>query len=330
MKFTKFFAFSIAFALSSTNARGADEFKVGLVLDRGGRDDKSFNAAAFRGANQAQMQLHLNLKTVEAADDNAYETLLRSMAQKDFDLIIGVGVAQQEAIKKVSAQFPKKHFVIVDAEVKAPNVKSLMFKEHEGSYLVGAIAAMSSKSGKIGFVGGMSIPLIKRFELGYEAGAKSVNPNIAVLKNYVGMTSEAWNNPPKAKEIAMQQYQGGADVIFAAAGASSSGVFDAAEDKKKYAIGVDSNQNWIKPGLILTSMMKRLDVAIFQACQSALTGSFKGGTENFGLSNNGIDYALDEFNEKLISPDMKKKIESIKEAIIAGKIKVPDYYKQKG
>ena len=191
------------------------EFKVGLVLDRGGKDDKSFNASAYQGAVEAKKKLGIYLKYVEATDDNAFEPLMRAFAQKDYDLIIGIGFAQKEAIQKVAAQFPKKHFAIVDAEVVAPNVRSLMFEEHEGAYIIGAIAAMTSKTGKVGFVGGMDVPLIRRFEMGYKAGAQKVNPQITVLANFCGVTGEAWNNPPKGKELALAQYDSGADVIFA-------------------------------------------------------------------------------------------------------------------
>ncbi len=235
------------------------EFKVGLVLDRGGKDDKSF---------------------------------------------------------------------IVDGQVEAPNVRSLLFEEHEGAYLVGAIAAMTSKSGKIGFVGGMDIPLIRRFELGYEAGAKKVNPQIGVVANYVGVSGEAWNNPPKGKELALTQYEGGVDVIFAAAGASGLGVFDAAEEKKQFAIGVDANQNWTKPGLILTSMLKRVDVAVFSAIEDAKAGRFTAGVKRFGLANKGVDYALDHYNEKILTEAVRKRADELKAEIIAGKITVPDYYKK--
>src|SRR3984957_14411013 len=230
------------FAAAAFAARAAD-FKVGLVLDRGGKDDKSFNASAYEGGQEAKKKLGIYLKYVEASDDNAFEPLLRGFAQRDFDLIIGIGFAQKEAMKKIAAEFPQKHFAIVDAQVEAPNVRCLMFEEHEGAYLVGAIAAMTSQTGTIGFVGGMDIPLIRRFAMGYEAGAKKINPQIKVMANYVGVTSEAWNNPPKGKELALAQYDGGADIIFAAAGASGLGVFDAAEGKKTFAIGADANQD---------------------------------------------------------------------------------------
>ena len=268
-------------------AAGAADFRVGLVLDRGGKDDKSFNSSAYQGATEAKQKLGIFLKFTEAADDNAYESLLRAFAQRDFDLIIGIGFAQKEAVKKVAAQFPDRHFAIVDSEVDLPNVRSLLFEEQEGSYLVGAIAAMTSKTGKIGFVGGMDIPLIRRFEMGYEAGAKKINPQISVTANYVGVTSEAWNNPPKGKELAIHQYDDGADIIFIAAGASGLGVFDAAEEQKKFAIGVDSNQDWIKPGLVLTSMLKRVDRAVYTTIEEAKTGKFTGGVTRFGLADHG-------------------------------------------
>jgi basic membrane protein A and related proteins len=303
------------------------EFKVGLVLDRGGKDDKSFNTSAYEGAAQAKDKLGIFLKYVEAPDDNAFEPMLRALVQRQFDLIIGVGFAQREAIKKAAAQFPKSHFAIVDAEVDAPNVRSLMFEEHEGAYVIGAIAAMTSKTGKIGFVGGMDIPLIRRFEMGYEAGAKKINPDIKVMDNYVGVTSEAWNNPPKGKELALSQYQAGADIIFAAAGASGLGVFDAAEEEKKFAIGVDSNQDWTKPGLILTSMLKRVDEAVFATIEEAKAGKFTGGVKRFGLSNKGIDYSVDQYNAKILTEPVRRRADELKAEIIAGKITVPDYYK---
>jgi basic membrane protein A len=304
------------------------DFKVGLLLDRGGKDDKSFNASAYEGATEAKKKLGITLKYVEATDDNSFEPLLRAFAQKDFDLIIGIGFAQKEAIGKVAAQFPKTHFAIVDAQVDAPNVRSLLFEEHEGAYIIGAIAAMTSKTGKVGFVGGMDVPLIRRFEMGYEAGAKKINPQISVVANYCGVTSEAWNNPPKGKELAMAQYDGAADVIFAAAGASGFGVFDAAEEKKKLAIGVDSNQDWTKPGLILTSMLKRVDLAVFSAIQDAQAGQFTGGVKRFGLADKGVDYSIDQYNDKLLPDSVRQRADALKADIFAGKIVVPDYYKK--
>jgi basic membrane protein A len=312
---------------TAVTARAA-EFKVGLVLDRGGKDDKSFNASAYQGGQEAKKKLGIFLKYVEASDDNAFEPLLRAFAQRDFDIIIGIGFAQKEAIKKVAAQFPRKHFAIVDAQVDAPNVRCLLFEEHEGAYLMGAIAAMTSKTGKIGFLGGMDIPLIRRFAMGYEAGAKKINPAISVTDNYVGVTSEAWNNPPKGKELAVAQYDGGVDIIFAAAGASGLGAFDAAEEKDKLVVGCDSNQDWVKPGRVLTSMLKRVDEAVFSTIEEAKAGKFAGGVKRFGLANSGVDFSRDEYNAKILSEAARKRAEELKAEIIAGKIIVPDYYKK--
>lgn len=319
-------------------------FKVGIVFDKGGKDDKSFNSAAYRGAMKAKEDQKVFVKYIEATDDNAYEGALRAFARKNFDLIIAIGVSQAEAIKKASVSFPKEHFAIVDAEVEAPNVRSLMFKEQEGSYLVGAAAAMASKTGKIGFIGGMDIPLIRRFEWGYVAGAKKINPNIQCTTNFIGVTSEAWNNPAKAKELSLDQFGADVDVIFAAAGASNSGLFDAVEETRRLAIGVDSNQDAIKPGLVLTSMLKRVDQAVYAAITDAqkaketentpqnskasrATG-YVGGIQYFGLENQGIDYSVDESNAKVLTPEMKTRLEQLKADIISGKIQVPDYYQR--
>lgn len=320
---------SALLTLSISTTVFANTLKVGLVLDKGGKDDKSFNSAAYAGATKAEKDLKIDLKYVEASDTNAIENLHRAFARKNFDLIIGIGFAQKEAVTKVAAQFPNVKFAIVDGEITAPNVRSLMFEEHEGSFLVGALAAMASKTHSVGFIGGMDIPLIRRFAMGYSAGAKYVDPKVAITDNYVGVTGEAWNNPAKSKELALSQIGKGADVIFACAGASNSGVFDAAEEKKKLAIGVDSNQNWIKPGFILTSMMKAVDVSVYDTIKDAQAGKFSAGVVRFGLKNQGVNYTLDKYNEKLITPDMKKKVEEIKKKIIAGQIQVPDYYKKK-
>jgi basic membrane protein A len=303
--------------------------KIGLVLDKGGKDDKSFNSAAYAGAKKAEKELGIELKYVEATDNNSLETLHRNFAQKKYDLIIGIGFAQSDAVKKAAALFPETKFAIVDGEVSAKNVRSLLFEEHEGSYLVGAAAAMKSKTGVVGFIGGMDIPLIRRFQKGFEAGVKATNPKATILVSYIGVTGEAWNNPAKAKEIALSQISQKADVIFHAAGASGSGLFDAAADKKVYAIGVDSNQNWVKPGVVLTSMLKKVDVAVFETIKSVKTGSFQSGVNRFGLKDGGIDWALDEHNKSLWSAPEIEKLNKVKKSIVDGKVSVPDYYKTK-
>jgi basic membrane protein A len=310
----------------TTGARGP--IRVGLVLDKGGKDDKSFNTAAFAGATQAAAEGGVELKDVETMDDALFEPSLRSFAERGYDLVIGIGFAQQEPLERTARDFPNVRFAIVDAKVDLPNVASLLFDEHEGSFLVGSIAAATSESGTIGFVGGMDIPLIRRFEMGYAAGARAVRPDIKVLSNFVGVTSDAWNNPTRGKELAQAQYRRGADVIFAAAGASGLGVFDAAEEMDRFVIGVDSNQNWLKPGFVLTSMLKRVDRAVFQVIRDAKEGRFQGGVHTFGLADQGIDYALDEHNEAILRPDVQALADSLKQEILAGRIDVPDYYTQ--
>jgi basic membrane protein A and related proteins len=305
------------------------QLKVGLVLDRGGKNDNSFNSAAYLGAAKAKKELGITLKYVEAPDILSFEALNHALAKKGYNLIIAIGFGQSEALTKVAPQFPNTHFAIIDGKVDAPNVRTLLFKEHEGSYLVGALAAMKSKTQKIGFVGGMDIPLIRRFNRGFVAGVHSISPQAQISTQYIGMTAEAWNNPAKAKEIGLSQFHQGADIIFVAAGASGTGVFDAADETKNFAIGVDTDQNWMKPGRVLTSMVKKVDVVVYETIKNELAHKFTGGVQVYGLDNNGIDYAVDRFNETLISKSDIEKLEQIKKDIIAGKIEVPDYYKQK-
>lgn len=322
-----FLTATITMGVATAQAKDANtRLKVGLVLDRGGKDDRSFNASAYAGARKAERELGIELKVVEATDNNALETLHRSFARRDTDLIIGVGFAQATTVSKVAKQFPKINFMIVDAIVDAPNVRSIQFAEHEGSFLMGWIAAKKSTTNRIGFLGGMDIPLIRRFDQGYRAGAKAANTKINVVTNFIGISGEAWNNPARAKQLALTMYRGGSDVIFVAAGASGTGAFDAAEETKKFAIGVDSNQNDIKPGFILTSMLKRVDVAVFGAIEDAKLGRFTSGTKVFDLANGGIDVAFDQHNQKLFTSEDRQQIDKIRKEIIGKKIKVPDYY----
>ena len=303
----------------------SEKLKIGIVLDKGGKDDKSFNGAAFAGATLAEKELGVEIKVVESADDNAFEPSLRAFAERGYPLVMGIGFAQVDALKKIAPQFPKTHFAIVDGTVESPNVASIHFDEHEGSYLVGYLAALVSRTKKIGFIGGMDVPLIRRFQMGYEAGAKAADPKIVLLSNYAGVNSSAWTNPGRGKELALDQYSQKADVIFAAAGATGLGVFDAAEEKSAFVIGVDSNQDALKPGRVLTSMLKRVDTAVYQIIKDEQGSKFTGGIHSYGLKEKGVDYSVDEANEKLIGP-YKEKLEVIKAKIIKGEIKVPDYY----
>lgn len=321
----KSFKIAVVGLLASLGLQAAD-LKIGLVLDKGGRDDKSFNAAAFKGATDAQKKLGIQLKVVESSDDTAIEPNLRTFAQKGYDLVIGIGFVQGTALTKVAKEFPKAHFLLVDNLVDLPNVRSVIFKEHEGSYLVGAIAALTSKTNTIGFIGGMDIPLIRRFEMGYAAGAKAANPKVTVITNYIGSGSDAWKNPMKGKELALSQYNKKADVVFHAAGASGLGVFDAAEETKKFAIGVDSNQNWVKPGRVLTSMIKGVDVAVYKTIEAVKDGKFEAGKFSMGFAEGAIDFAVDEHNRGILTPEVEKKAQAIKADIVSGKVKVPDFY----
>ena len=302
----------------------AKKTKVGIVFDIGGKDDRSFNAAANTGVVRAKKDFPIILRDVEPGDPTSIEPALRAFALYGFNLITGVGFAQGPILKDVAKDYPQLHFVLIDAVADSPNVASLLFKEHEGSFLVGMIAAYTSKTGAIGFVGGMDIPLIHRFQTGYEEGARHVNPDIRVLHNYVGITDAAWNNPGKGRELANAQYEQGADVVFQAAGNSGLGVFDAAEAYKKFAIGVDANQNWVKPGYILTSMLKRIDNAVYSIVKDEVEGNFKGGVHIYGLDNDGVGYAIDEYNRRLIPASVIEKVEQARREIIAGKIKVTD------
>lgn len=300
------------------------EIHVGIVFDIGGKDDRSFNAAAWEGVKRAAKDLPIVLRDVEPGDPTSIEPAMRAFAERNYDLIIGVGFAQSPIMETVAKDYPNINFAIIDGVIDRPNVASLIFKEHEGSYLVGIIAARKSKTGVLGFIGGMDIPLIHKFETGFEEGARAANPNIRVIQNYVGVTDTAWNNPGKGKELAIAQISKGADVIFTAAGNSGLGAFDAAEQYGKFVIGVDSNQNWVKPGFVLTSMVKRIDNAVYQIVQEKVAGRFQGGIHVYGLENEGIGYALDQYNKDLIPPNVIAEVEQARKEIIAGKIKVTD------
>ena len=301
-----------------------DKIHVGLVFDIGGKDDRSFNAAAWEGAKRAKEQLPIVLRDVEPGDPSSIEPAMRAFAERGYDLIIGVGFAQAEIMEQVAKDYPEIHFAIIDGVIDLPNTASLVFKEHEGSYLVGMIAGRTTKTDTIGFIGGMDIPLIHRFQKGYEEGAQAVNPDVRLITNYVGVTDAAWNNPGKGKELAVAQIGKGADVIFTAAGNSGLGAFDAAEQYNKLVIGVDSNQNWMKPGFVLTSMVKRVDNAVYSIIEDEIAGRFKPGFHVYGLENEGVAYSLDQYNKHLISPEVLREVEEAKKKIIAGEIKVTD------
>ena len=291
-----------------------------IVFDMGGKFDKSFNEAAYRGIEQWKKETGKQYLDFEISNESQREQAIRRMAERGASPIIGIGFGQASSIEKVAKDFPKLQFAIIDMVVNLPNVQSVVFKEQEGSFLVGAMAAMASKTGKVGFVGGMDIPLIRKFQCGYEQGAKYANPKVETFGNMTGTTGAAWNDPARGGELAKAQFAKGADVVFAAAGGTGVGVYQAAKDGGKLAIGVDSNQNHLQPGTMLTSMLKRVDVAVLNVAKG-----HKPGVTVLGLKEGGIDYAMDKNNEKLVSADMKKKVDAAKADIISGKIKVADY-----
>ncbi len=328
------FALALFGSACNTPGYGADDkskIHVGIVFDIGGKDDRSFNAAAWEGVLRASKEFPIVLRDIEPGNPTSIEPAMRAFAERKYDLIIGVGFAQAPIMEQVAKEYPNIHFAIVDGVSQLPNVASLIFKEHEGSYLVGMLAAQASKTGTVGFIGGMDIGLIHRFATGYEEGAKAVNPRIIVIRNYVGVTDSAWNNPGKGKEIAMAQIGKGADVLFTAAGNSGLGAFDAVEQQgtkdgraTHFVIGVDSNQNMVKPGFVLTSMVKRVDNAVYSIVQDVVSGKFQPGFHVYGLDRDGVGYSLDEFNKSLIPQESLQVVEEAKKKIIAGEIKVTD------
>jgi basic membrane protein A len=301
--------------------------RVGLVLSVGGLGDKSFNDSAYEGLKQAARELGVKIvygQPEQMAEDEKY---LRQYAEQGTDLVIAVGFLMKDALEKVAGEFPDVRFAIIDAVVDEPNVASLVFREHEGSFLVGAIAGLTTGTGKVGFVGGMDIPLIHKFEVGYTEGVKYVNPDARVIVAYAGSGPEAFHDPVKGKSLALSQFDRGADVIFQAAGSTGNGVIDAAKERGLFAIGVDANQNYMAPGHVLTSMLKRVDVSVFQIIKDVVEGKFTGGVHSYGLEIDGVGYALDEHNKGLIRPDVIDRVETIKADIVAGKITVTDYTK---
>jgi basic membrane protein A len=314
----------LAMAAFSTTALAAD-IKPALVYGTGGKFDKSFNEAAFQGAEKFKKETGIEFRDFEPTGDTQGEQAIRNFASKGFSPVVAVSFAWTSAMEKVAAEFPDTKFVIVDSVVKLPNVRSVIYKENEGSYLVGLLAGMASKSGKVGFVGGMDIPLIRKFACGYAQGAKAAKSNIQVVQNMTGTTGAAWNDPVRGGELTKNQIDQGADVIYAAAGATGLGVLQTAADNKKFSIGVDSNQNHLHPGSVLTSMVKRVDLAVYNAYKDAKDGKFTAGIQENGVKEEGVGYAMDDNNAKLITPEMKTAVEKAKADIIAGTVKVHDY-----
>jgi len=294
-----------------------------IIYDIGGKFDKSFNEAAYNGAKRWADETGGTYKEIEIQSETQREEALRRLAEAGANPIVMTGFSYENALKKVGAEFPDTKFAIIDMVVDLPNVKSVVFTEEQGSYLAGVMAAMASKTGTVGFVGGMDIPLIRKFGCGYAQGVKSVKPDDKVIQNMTGTTGAAWNDPVKGGEIAKAQKSQGADVIFAAAGATGIGVLQAAADEGILSIGVDSNQNYMHPGQVLTSMMKRVDNAVYEAFKEGK--DLKPGVNVMDLKAGGVDVAMDENNAKLVTPEMKAAVDAAAEKIKSGEIKVHDF-----
>jgi basic membrane protein A len=301
---------------------------VGLVFDVGGRGDKSFNDAAYAGLERARAELGVEFATVETGEGADREAAMRQLAAGGSDLVFGVGFLFSDDIKALAREFPEVKFACVDytvveGESLPPNLVALKFREEEGSYLVGALAALVSKSGTVGFVGGMEIPLIKKFEAGYRAGVKAVAPRAQVLVKYAGTTGSAFKDPTKGKELALAEYHAGADVIFHASGSTGLGVFEAGRELQRLAIGVDSDQYDEAPGVVLTSMIKRVDTAVFDTIREVAEGRWRGGIHEFGLAEKGVGWVHDQRNRALIPDRVKAVVDSLEAEIVAGRIAVP-------
>ena len=322
-KFIHFLTVSII--VFSASVLSAD-IKPAVIYDMGGKFDKSFNESVYNGAQRFTKETGIKVMEFEVTNEAQREQGMRKMAQRGANVIVCVGFAQADACDKVAKEFPNTKFSIIDVGwLDNSNMRQYVFNEHEGSFLVGALAAMASKTGKVGFVGGMDIPLIRKFACGYVQGAKAVNSKVEVYQNMTGTTPAAWNDPAKGSELAKSQFDRGADVVYAAAGGTGAGVYQAAADSGMLAIGVDSNQNYMHPGTMLTSMLKRVDLATYETFMDVKSGNFSSGVKVLGLAEDGVGWALDEHNESLISDVMKSTINGLSDKVKNGSIKVHDY-----
>ncbi|WP_299781287.1 BMP family protein [uncultured Roseobacter sp.] len=315
----KFLGATAALALSA----GAALAEPALIFDLGGKFDKSFNEAAFNGATRWAEETGNSFRDIELQSEAQREQALRRFAESGANPIVMTGFAFGDALGQVASDYPDTDFVIIDMVVDAPNVRSVVFNEHEGSYLVGMLAAKASQSGTVGFIGGMDIPLIRKFACGYAQGVKAVNPDATVIANMTGTTPAAWNDPVKGSELTKAQISQGADVVYAAAGGTGVGVLQTAADENILSIGVDSNQNHLHPGKVLTSMLKRVDNAVFDAMSDG--PGMEKGFNVMGLANGGVGYAMDENNADLVSADMQAAVDAAADKIAAGDLAVHDY-----
>ncbi|WP_210527994.1 BMP family lipoprotein [Rubellimicrobium arenae] len=318
-KLSTFLGAAAALAISA----GAALADPAVIFDLGGKFDKSFNESAFQGAERWKEETGGSYAEFELTAEPQREQAIRRFAEQGYSPIIMVGFMSATPLNEIAPDYPDTKFVIVDAVVEQPNVRSVVFNEHEGSYLVGMLAGLASKSDTVGFVGGMDIPLIRKFGCGYAQGVKAVKPDATILANFTGTTPAAWNDPAKGSELTLAQISQGADVVFAAAGATGVGVLQTAADENILSIGVDSNQNYLHPGQVLTSMVKRVDNAVFEAMSAG--EAVETGVQVMGIANEGVGYAVDENNQSLITPEMKAAVDEAAAKIGSGELEVHDY-----
>ena len=317
--FQKLLGATAALALSA----GAALADPALIYDLGGKFDKSFNEAAFNGAQRWATETGGSYRELEMQSEAQREQALRRLAEAGSNPIVVTGFAFSSVLEQVAPDYPDTKFAIIDGFVDLPNVRTVLFSEHEGSYLVGMMAAMASQSGTVGFVGGMDIPLIRKFACGYAQGVKAVNEGATVIANMTGTTPAAWNDPVRGGEIARSQMSQGADVVYAAAGGTGVGVLQAVADEGKLSIGVDSNQNYLHPGSVLTSMLKRVDNAVFEAFTAG--ENLETGVVVMNLASGGVGYAMDENNAALVTAEMQAAVDAAAAKIASGELVVHDY-----
>ena len=316
----------IGLTLQANQVLNAADLKPAVIFDMGGKFDKSFNEGVWNGVKKFTAETGIEVMEFEVTNETQREQAMRRMVERGATIVLGVGFAQADAISKVAAENLDIQFSIIDVGwLDAPNLRQYVFKEHEGSYLVGVAAAHASQTAKVGFVGGMDIPLIRKFACGYVGGVKSVNAKADIFQNMTGTTPSAWNDPAKGAELTKSQIDRGADVVYHAAGGTGMGVIQAAVDSGKLAIGVDSNQNGIAPGSVLTSMLKRVDVAAYETFMDAKNGTFSSGIRVLGVAEGGVDWAVDDNNASLITDKIKLAVETARSDILSGKVEVHNY-----
>jgi basic membrane protein A len=318
------FKFIFIFAVLALFAK-ADDLRPGIIYDMGGKYDHSFNQSAAEGVPKFVKETGIKCHEFELGNEAQRTQYMRQLIRHGVNIIAAIGFNQASAVEEMAREYPNIKFVIVDGIVDLPNVESVNYKEHQSSYLCGMAAALASKTHKVGFVGGMDIPLIRKFALGYTAGVHAIDPSTQVIVNMTGTTPSAWNDPIRGGELAKTQFGQGVDVVFHAAGSTGIGVMQAAKDAGLLSIGCDKNQDGVHPGSVLTSCIKRVDVAVFNSFMEAKNNTWKGGLKQLGLECNAVDYSLDEYNRSLITPSMEARLNQAKLDIVSGKISVPEY-----